>query len=246
MKVLGKKLDTFEKMFCYATTEFANKKCLGTRQIIREVEELQPNGRIFKKYELGDYKWITFAEAGVIADNFGRGLRQLGLQPKEHVVIFAETRAEWMLAAHGMFKYNFVVCTVYATLGDSGIIHSINETEVDTVVTSHELVPKLKALLSSTPRVKRIIFMEDQLHKTETTGFKEDIELIPFTEVITLGSRSRILQTPPESHDIAIIMYTSGSTGTPKGVLITHENCMESMKNFLDVFQFQENDVAMG
>lgn len=55
---------------------------------------------------MGDYKWNTFAEVNNLANNFGRGLRELGQHPKENMVIFAETRAEWMIAAHGLFKQN--------------------------------------------------------------------------------------------------------------------------------------------
>jgi long-subunit acyl-CoA synthetase (AMP-forming) len=30
-----------------------------------------------------------------ISTNFGRGLRELGLEPKSNVCIFADTKAEW-------------------------------------------------------------------------------------------------------------------------------------------------------
>ena len=38
---------------------------------------------------------------------FGCGLMALGQKPKENVVILADTRAEWMIAAQGCFTYNF-------------------------------------------------------------------------------------------------------------------------------------------
>lgn len=34
--------------------------------------------------------------------------------------------------------------------------------------------------------------MEDQLKTTETDGYKEGVRIIPFQEVITLGSTSKI------------------------------------------------------
>lgn len=42
-------------------------------------------------------------------------------------------------------------------------------------------------------------------------------------------------EVPPSKDDTAIIMYTSGSTGTPKGVLLSHYNCISTMKCFCDI-----------
>lgn len=141
---------------------------------------------------MGEYIWKTFAEANVLATNFGRGIRELGNKPKQNVVIFAETRAEWMIAAHGLFKQNIPVVTIYATLGDDAIAHGINETEVDTVITSFDLIPKFKKILEKTPKVKTLIYMEDQLKQLDTNGFKQGVRIVTFTEVLELGAKSKI------------------------------------------------------
>lgn len=123
VKMLQENIDTLEKVFNYVAKTYTSKRCLGTRQILSEEDEVQQNGRVFKKYNLGDYKWKTFTEAERTAANFGRGLRELGQKPRENIVIFAETRAEWMIAAHGCFKQAMPIVTVYATLGDDGVAH---------------------------------------------------------------------------------------------------------------------------
>lgn len=99
-------------MLTFATKIHTNKKCLGTRKILSEEDEKQPNGRVFKKYNMGDYEWRTFSEVQNVSGNFGRGLRELGQEAYKNIVIFAETRAEWMIAAHGCFKQNFPIVTV--------------------------------------------------------------------------------------------------------------------------------------
>lgn len=246
VKMLQTGINTMENMFNTVVKIHTTKRCLGTRQILSEEDELQPNGRVFKKYKMGDYKWKNFIEVERLAACFGRGLRELGQKPFQNIVVFAETRAEWMIAAHGCFKQNMTIVTIYATLGDDGVTHGINETEVDTVITSHELLPKFRTLLKVTPKVRTIIFMEDQLEQTDITGFKEGVRIIPFSQVTTLGAESKFENVPPKPNDTAIIMYTSGSTGTPKGVQLSHIGCLATMKNFCDTVNIYPDDVLCG
>lgn len=56
---------------------------------------------------LGEYHWTTFEEVGRRVDSFGQGLLALGLEPRQYLLLFAETRAEWMIAVQAAFKYNF-------------------------------------------------------------------------------------------------------------------------------------------
>lgn len=125
--MLQANIDTLEKMFNYVAKIHSNKRCLGTREILSEEDEVQPNGRVFKKYNMGEYKWRTFSDVERSASHFGRGLRELGQQPLQNIVLFAETRAEWMIAAQGCFKQNIPIVTIYATLGDEGVIHGMQE-----------------------------------------------------------------------------------------------------------------------
>ena len=40
----------------------------------------------------------------VDVDNFGRGLAELGVTDRERVVIFSETRVEWLVATFGCLR----------------------------------------------------------------------------------------------------------------------------------------------
>ncbi|KAJ9583261.1 hypothetical protein L9F63_022394 [Diploptera punctata] len=248
IQLIRESVDTMAKMLHYVAKLHRDKPCLGTRDILAEEDEIQPNKRVFKKYVMGDYKWKTFEDVERLAASFGRGLRTLGQQPKCNVVIFAETRAEWLVAAHGCFKQNIPVVTIYATLGEDAIAHGINETEVSMVITSHDLLPKFKKILHKTPKVKQLVYMEDQLSTTDTSdGYKTGIQIIPFSQVVQSGAAAtHIEEVPPTPDDVAIIMYTSGSTGVPKGVVLTHRNMMGTLKAFSDAVVIYHDDVFLG
>ena len=84
-----------------------------------------------------------------------------------------------------MFFQDMAVATVYTNLGDEAVAHALNETQVKVVVTSHELLPKFKVMLEKLPEIRHVIVMEDQLHPTVTTGFKEGVAIHQFRSVVT-------------------------------------------------------------
>ena len=84
-----------------------------------------------------------------------------------------------------LFFQDMAVATVYTNLGDEAVAHALNETQVKVVVTSHELLPKFKVMLEKLPEIRHVIVMEDQLHPTVTTGFKEGVAIHQFRSVVT-------------------------------------------------------------
>ena len=86
---------------------YGHRKCLGTREVLREEDETQPNGRVFKKLICGKYYWQTYAEVGARSKNLGSGLAALGQQVRENILIFADTKAEWIIASQACFYYNY-------------------------------------------------------------------------------------------------------------------------------------------
>ena len=93
---------------------------------------------------MGEYKFITYRQACVRIDAIGRGLLALDAQPGDKILIFSETRSEWLLTAFAAFRHGLILVTLLPTLGEDGVKHAINESGVQIVVTSYELVPKIE------------------------------------------------------------------------------------------------------
>ena len=50
-------IKTMDECFKYAVNRFSHKQMIGTREIFGEEDEKQPDGKIFKKWNMGEYKW---------------------------------------------------------------------------------------------------------------------------------------------------------------------------------------------
>ena len=68
------------------------------------------------------------------------------------------------------FRQSVPVVTLYTNLGEDAVIHGINETGPETVITSHELLPKFRKILPATPSVRNIVYFENPIKKTPTEG----------------------------------------------------------------------------
>lgn len=224
---------TVEDAINRAIREYGGKRrCYGYRQVLSEEQVEGKDGKKVKKYRLSDYKWLTYYEYEKRMINFARGLAFLGVRPQETVMIYCETRVEWVIAAHGVIKIGAVLATLYSTLNPEGVEHGINETKAKTVITSNELLPRLIDMQKKLKTVKQIIVIEDS--KPFNALGLNVIKLFRFSEVERSGSETseHISFKSLSPSDVALIMYTSGSTGIPKGVLLTHKNILSAVRAF--------------
>ena len=228
---------TFDQMIRKVVKHFGSKNAVGYRKILSKNLEKQSNGKTFLKFSLAsEYTWLSYNEYNVRIENLMKGLiGTVGIKAGDIVMIFMETRLEWMLMANACYRMGAVVGTLYATLGDDGITHGINETETTVLVTSNDLLKKVAKLYGQLPNLKTIIYVRNEIGGELEEASAEEMQGIELKSIDSIeragANNNEVSVEEPKANDPCVLMYTSGSTGKPKGIILTQENMLHGVRN---------------
>ncbi|CAI2175010.1 8772_t:CDS:2 [Funneliformis geosporum] len=243
-------VNTLYDVFQYSVKTHGTKNAFGTRKVEKIIEEEKEVTKIvngeekkeikkWKFFQLSSYNWINYEEAAKITSQIGAGLVKLGLQKDAKVTIFASTSANWMLVTHGCFTQSMTIVTAYDTLGEEGLLHSMNETEVHALFTNADLLPIIGRVAGKCSTLEHVIY-DGEAKGNILDELKEkhpNLKLYTLDELKQLGKDNPIDSNPPSPDDLCCIMYTSGSTGNPKGVLLAHSNLVAAISGINKMLQ---------
>lgn len=99
------------------------------------------------KYLLSNYRFLSYSDSYQRIDSIGRGFLSLNLWRGQKILLFAETRPQWLLTVSTKFWHRLTVVTLYSRLGEDAILHGMNKSQVSVIVTSFDLLSKLNVII---------------------------------------------------------------------------------------------------
>jgi len=184
--------------------------------------------------EAGRYRAQSWSEIAEQVKALSRGLRDLGLQPGDRVVLVSENRPEWLIADLAIIAAGAITVPAYTTALTSDHRHVLTDSgAVGAIVSTQALADRLLPAVLDAPACRWVVTLEElrraqagsvPLHRWQDRldagrALPDDVE-----EVAARAQRS----------DTACIIYTSGTGGVPRGVMLSHGailcNCMGAYK----------------
>lgn len=183
----------------------------------------------------GAYRSLSWQDTAAAVKDLSRGLRDLGLEKGERVVLVSENRPEWLMSDLAIMSAGGITVPAYTTNTTTDHLHLLTDSgAVGVIVSSEALAKKLLPAVAQAPNCRWVLSMEalssELLEAESGKGFGyhlwDDVlaagRALPDDVAETIGQAGR--------EDIACFIYTSGTGGVPKGVMLSHRailcNCM--------------------
>ena len=157
---------------------------------------------------------ISFFEFNKASNRIATGLREIGVQPGDHVALCAANSYEWLTFYFGVLKAGAIAATLSSLLKKDELRRIMDNAQPKVLFAGEEQLGELGDP-KDRPYLKKVISREGD---------------ISYKNIVEMGS-DYFSAIDLDRHNTAAILYTGGTTGIPKGVMLTHENLNTSIHN---------------
>jgi long-chain acyl-CoA synthetase len=183
---------------------------------------------IFEGQDYTNFQLLRFA------DQLARGLKGLGVQMGDRVMVMLMNSPEVLISYQGILRAGAIIVPVISFLGEREIMHILRNSESKILITNRHLMNKIEKGRATLETLKQILIVEDE----------EIPETIRFWDLVKKSSVEPVVPDIDE-YDLAVILYTAGTTGEPKGVMLTHRNLYSNVVNVSSVSDIRPDDVML-
>ncbi len=171
----------------------------------------------------GTYRSLNWADAAARVTALARGLRKLGVEPGDRIVLVSENRPAWLISDVAIMTVGAIAVPAYTTNTEDDHLHILTDSGAKGVIVStRKLTERLMPAAARAPDLKFMIAIEppdiDQL-----SGF--DLHQLDEVQNIGRSGSENVVELAErwKAEDTACVIYTSGTGGAPKGVMLSHK-----------------------
>lgn len=202
-----------------------------------QVTRLGDKPMLWRKID-GSYRPSSWAQVAEQVSLLSRGLRSLGIEPGDRVVIVSENRPEWLISELAILAAGAIAVPAYITNTVEDHRHIIENTRARmAIVSTKRLADNLLPAAHTVESCAVAIAMEP-LDMSQDIG---GVHVHAWDDVLVRGSELpddvADLAARAARTDTAVIIHTSGTGGAPRGVMLSHGAILHNCEGAYDMFK---------
>ncbi len=202
-------------------------------------------GEVFLASKPGKtWETLSWKDVAEQVSALSRGLRDLGVEPGDRIVIVAENRPEWFVADLAIMCAGAISVPAYTTNTPDDHFHILSDCGAKlAIVSTKALAERLLPAVQRAPETNIVIAIEASVPDSQgarIVTWEESLEAgraLPNDVAVKVDAINRT--------DTSCIIYTSGTGGRPKGVVLSHGailcNCKGAYDLLLELPDFVED-----
>jgi len=174
-------------------------------------------------------------------------LLQSKLTFKAHVGLLLPNTSATILTLLGLQSHSAVPAMLNYTMGEKATLAALETANIHTVITARRFIEKAKLehLVQALREKVTLIYLEDLKQEVTLRHKAKALLAATFPKQALKRRLNPTLQTPFQSSDPALILFTSGSEGAPKAVVLSHENLLSNVAQINARIAFNQHDVCL-
>jgi long-chain acyl-CoA synthetase len=190
----------------------------------------------------GQWSAISWNAAAQQVAMLAKGLKEMGLNPGDRVMLVSENRPEWCMADLAIMAAGCVTVPTYTTNTERDHQHILDNSGARAVIVSDAKLAKnlLPAVLRSS-HARRVIGIDEAVKVGQASRF----DYYPWSDLVS-GTQQQIDEALADMRyaagklardDLACLIYTSGTGGAPRGVMQHHGAILHNVKGPTEVIK---------